>query len=82
MRNVSDRPFDLVSSCKRGPGKASLTDFQYFFLVKDKPSSLGIGRHFNVVPQCHEMIRAYRIRILAGGPHAFDPPESKRNVAA
>ena len=69
----------------RGPGKTSLTIFQNHFLLKDKPSNFGIWRHVNVVPQCHEMIRAYCSRILAEDPHAFDPPKStksKRDVVA
>ena len=70
---------EAIEGHKRGPGKAPLTDFQYHFLVNDKPSNLGIWRHVNVVPQCHEIIRAYRSRFLAEDPHAFDPPKSTKS---
>ena len=56
---------EAIEGHKRGPGKASLTNFQCHFLAKDKPSHLGIWRHVNVVPQHHDMIRVYRSRILA-----------------
>ena len=77
---IGPYPIEAIESRKRGPGKASLTNYQYHFILKDKPSSLRIWRYGNIVPQCHEMIRAYRTRILAEDP--FDPPESKRNVVA
>ena len=80
--HIGPYTIDVIESHQRGPGKISLTNFLYHFLVKDKPSNLGIWRHVNVVPQCHEMIRAYRTRILAENPHAFDPPTNKRNVVA
>ena len=76
---------EAIKGHKREPGKVSLTNFQYHFFVKDKPSNLGIWRHVTVVPQCHKMIREYRSRILAEDPHAFDPPKntkSKRDVVA
>ena len=80
--HIGPYTIDVIESHQRGPGKISLTNFLYHFLVKDKPSNLGIWRHVNVVPQCHEMIRAYRNMILAEDRHAFDPPKSKQNVAA
>ena len=83
--HIGPYTIEAIEGHKRGPGKASLTNFQYHFLVKDKLSNLGIWRHVNVVPQCHEMIRAYRSRILAEDPHAYDPPKSsksKRDVVA
>ena len=70
---------------KRGPGKTSLVNFQYNFLVHDKPSNLGILRHVNVVPHCHEMITAYRSRILAEDLDVFasnHSAKSKRDFMA
>ena len=74
---------EAIESHKRRPGNASLTNYQYeyHFLVKDKPSSLGIWRHGNIVPQCNDMIRAYRTKILAEDTNAF-PPKSKRHIVA
>ena len=69
---------EAIEGHMRGPGKSSLTNFEYHILVKDKPSNLGIWRHVNVVPQCHEMIRAYRSRIADEDPHASDPPKGER----
>ena len=76
--HIGPYTIETIESHKRGPGEASLTNFQYCSLVKDKPSKLGIGRHVKVVPQCQEVIRAYRNRTLVEDPHAFDPPKSKR----
>ena len=67
---------EAIEGYKRGPDKASRTSVQYHSLVKNMPSNLGIWRKVNVVLHCHEMIRAYRLRILAEDPHAFDPPKS------
>ena len=83
--HIGQYTIEAIEGHKRGPGKASLTNFQYNLVVKDKPSNSGIWRHVNVVPQCHEMIRTYRSRILAEDPHAFGPPKStkiKRDVVA
>ena len=75
-------PYTLaaIESHNRGPSKASPTDFQEYFLDKDKPSNLGIWRHADTVPQCQEMIRAYRNRTLVEDPHAFVLPKSKRTL--
>ena len=86
--HIGPYTIEAIEGHKRGPGKASLTNFQYHVLVKYTPSNLGIWRHVNVVPQCYEMIRALRAycsRISAEDPHAFDPPKStksKRDVVA
>ena len=61
-----------IENFKRGPGKPSPHNFQYFFKIKERPSSLGFWRHFKEVPQCHELIRSYRAQILMDRPHAFD----------
>ena len=53
--HIGPYTIEAIGIHKRGPGKASLTNFQYHFVGKDKPSNLGILRHVNVVPQCHEL---------------------------
>ena len=67
-----------IESHKRWSGEPSLTNFVqvYYLLVEDKPSNLGICRHVNVVPQCHEMIRAYRLKTLDENPHSFGSTKS------
>ena len=76
--HMSPYTIEAIEGHKREPGKPHWRFFRYHFLVKEKPSNLGIWRKVNVVPQCHEMIRAYRSRILAEDPHAFDPPKIQR----
>lgn len=61
-----------IDSFKRGAGRPSRNNFQYFFLVKDRARSLGIWKHHKDVPQCQEMIRSYRAQIQQSDPHAFD----------
>ena len=75
--HISPYTIEAIESHKRGSGKASLTNFQCYFLVTGKPSNLGIWRHVYVVSQCQEMIGAHRTRILDKDLHAFDPPTSK-----
>ena len=55
--HIGPHTIQAIEGHKRGPGKASLTNFQYRFLAKDKRSKLGIWRHVNVAPQCHEMLK-------------------------
>ena len=69
--HIGPYTIEAIEGHKRGPGKASVPNFQYHFLVKDKSSNSGIWRHVNVVPQYQEMIRAYRSRILAEDAHAI-----------
>lgn len=45
---------------KRGPGKSLMKKLQVYFLVEDKPLTLGKWRHVYVVPECHENTRAFR----------------------
>ena len=45
--HIGPYTIEAIESHKRGPGKASLTNLQYYFLVKDTPSNLGIWRHAN-----------------------------------
>ena len=66
-----------IDSFKRAAGKPSKHNFQYFFLVKDRPRGLGIWRRAKDVPQCKEMIRSYRAQILREDPHAFDLSTAK-----
>jgi len=49
--HIGPYAIEAIESHKRGLGKASPTNFQYHFLVKDKPSSFGIWRRGNIVPQ-------------------------------
>ena len=68
---------DGIDSFKGAAGRPSKKNFQYFFLVKDRPRGLGIWRHPKDVPQCHEMIRSYRKQILREDPRAFHPSSDK-----
>ena len=69
---------NLIGKHKRGPGKQSLTNFQYFFTFRGYPPSQGAWCHGNTVPQCLQMINAYCARQLAQDPRASDQPRDKR----
>jgi len=69
---INGYPVEGIGDFKRGQGKPSVHNFQYLFLLKDKPPALGIWKHFTKVPQCHDMIRSYRAQLLSKDPHTFD----------
>ena len=52
-----------VGKQKRGPGKPSLTNFQYF-TVRGYPPSQGAWCHGNTISLCLQMINGYRARLL------------------
>ena len=74
---INGYPVEGIGDFKRGKGQPSVNNFQYLFLLKDKPPALGIWRHFTKVPQCHDMIRSYRAQILVKDPRAFDRSSDK-----
>ena len=68
---------NAIESHRRGIGKPSPTNFQNLFTFRGYPPSQGAWCHVNAVPQCFQLIAAYRARLLAQDPHAFDLPPNK-----
>lgn len=48
--NIGSDTIEGIDSFKRGSGNPSKQNFKHYFLIKDKPSSLGIWKHSREVP--------------------------------
>ena len=75
---VGNLVVDNIENHKRGAGKPSPLNYQYYFTFRGYPANQGAWCHVNIVPQCAELIGAYRKRVLEKDPQAFTAPSSGR----